>query len=155
MVDDWHLARPDLPVDSMQIWSRIVRLGQHLDTARRAAFSAHGLEVWEFDVLAALRRAGQPYQLSPGELLAQTHVTSGTMTNRVDRMSERGLVSRSTRPDDGRRVRVQLTASGKQRVDAALESLLQTERELSQGLDSDQLAVLESSLRTLLLSQSR
>ena len=73
--------------------SRLTRLARHLDRARRAAFAEHDLEGWEFDVLAALRRAGEPYVLSPGQLLAQTLVTSGTMTNRIDRLEARGLVS--------------------------------------------------------------
>ncbi|HSN44319.1 MAG TPA: helix-turn-helix domain-containing protein, partial [Propionibacteriaceae bacterium] len=95
-VDDliaaWGRERPDLTLAPMEIWSRIVRLAQHLDVARAAAYSTHGLEAWEFDVLAALRRSGEPYRLTPGQLLRETHVTSGTMTNRVDRLVTRGLV---------------------------------------------------------------
>src|SRR5690349_6070486 len=81
----------------------------HLDVARRAAFTEHGIERWEFDVLAALRRAGPPYQLSPGRLLKETLVTSGTMTNRVDRLVARELVERLPDPNDRRGVLVRLT----------------------------------------------
>ena len=70
----------------------ISRLARHLDRLRANAFSAHDLEAWEFDVLAALRRSGPLYRLSPGQLLRETLVTSGTMTNRVDRLTDRGLL---------------------------------------------------------------
>ena len=89
------------------------RLARHLDLARREAFAAHEIESWEFDVLAALRRAGAPYELSPGRLLRETLVTSGTMTNRVDRLAARGLVERYPDPDDRRGVIVRLTPEGK------------------------------------------
>src|SRR5215475_5104092 len=89
-VDDivarWHAERPDLDVAPFQVLSRVSRLAKHVDRARRGAFGAHGLEAWEFDVLSALRRQGAPYQLSPGALLRATLVTSGTMTNRIDRL---------------------------------------------------------------------
>src|SRR5215467_2014716 len=87
LVAAWQAERPDLDVAPLQVLSRVSRLAKHLDRARRAAFAAHGLEAWEFDVLSALRRHGAPYQLSPGSLLHATLVTSGTMTNRIDRMA--------------------------------------------------------------------
>src|SRR5487761_620635 len=86
LVDAWRAQRPDLDVEPMQVLSRISRLARHLDIARRGAFADHGLEAWEFDVLSALRRQGPPFQLTPGALLRATLVTSGTMTNRVDRL---------------------------------------------------------------------
>ncbi len=94
------------------------------------AFSSHGVESWEFDVLAALRRAGAPYELSPGRLLRETLVTSGTMTNRVDRLVGRGLVQRFPDPADRRGVLVRLTPEGKATVDGAFEALLDAERDL-------------------------
>src|SRR5215216_4920678 len=94
LVEAWARERPDLDLAPVEIFSRIGRLARHLDLARKAAFSTHGIESWEFDVLSALRRAGAPYELSPGRLLKATLVTSGTMTNRIDRLAERGLVER-------------------------------------------------------------
>src|SRR6059058_6697504 len=85
LIEAWRRERPDLDVAPLEVLSRVSRLARHLDRARGAAFSAHGLEPWEFDVLAALRRAGAPYELSPGQLTAEALVTSGTMTNRIDR----------------------------------------------------------------------
>src|SRR3954469_18138924 len=82
----WQRERPDLDVRPLTVLSRVSRLARHLALARRSAFARHDLETWEFDVLSALRRAGSPYRLSPGALLTQTLVTSGTMTNRIDRL---------------------------------------------------------------------
>jgi DNA-binding MarR family transcriptional regulator len=153
-VDDivarWRTERPDLDVAPLEVLSRVSRLAKHLDRARRAAFAAHGLEAWEFDVLSALRRQGPPYQLSPGALLRSTLVTSGTMTNRIDRLAETGLVRRNKDPQDKRGVLVLLTDAGKVTVDAAMSALLDRERELLDGLDRSQQADLASLLRILL-----
>ena len=126
----WARELPDLDVSPLGSLSRIGRLARHLDRARRDAFAAHQLEVWEFDVLAALRRAGDPYELSPSELIRQTLSTSGTMTNRVNRLEERGLVRRQPNAADRRGVRVRLTAQGKQLVSGALRDLLDFERQV-------------------------
>ena len=98
LVAAWARERPDLDVRPLEVLSRVTRLARHLDRARRTAFAAHGLETWEFDVLAALRREGKPYVLSPGQLISQTMVTSGTMTNRVDRLEHAGLRPAAARP---------------------------------------------------------
>ncbi len=134
----------------MQVLSRISRLARHLDRARRAAFTAHGLESWEFDVLSALRRQGAPYQLSPGALLHATLVTSGTMTNRIDRLTDAGLVGRQPDLQDKRGVLVTLTTRGLAAVDAALADLLRSERQLLTGLDTGQQRDLADLLRVLL-----
>jgi DNA-binding MarR family transcriptional regulator len=153
-VDDivarWQRERPDLDVTPLQVLSRVSRLARHLDRARRAAFAAHGLETWEFDVLSALRRQGPPYQLSPGALLRATLVTSGTMTNRIDRLAEAGLVSRHRDQQDKRSVLVQLTDSGRRTVDAAMTDLLSRERDLLTGLGPGEQADLAGLLRVLL-----
>ena len=150
LVAAWRAERPDLDVEPLQVLSRVSRLARHLDRARRAAFEAHGLQAFEFDVLSALRRQGPPYQLSPGALLRATLVTSGTMTNRIDRLAAAGLVSRRPDPQDRRGVLVALTPAGQVAVDAALADLLLRERELLTGLDSQQQEVLAGMLRTLL-----
>ena len=117
IVDAWRRERPDLDVSPMQVLSRVSRLADLLDDRRAAAFVEHGLQAHEFDVLAALRRSGEPFEMTAGELCTATHVTSGTMTSRLDRLVSRKLVIR--RPDevDGRLVRVRLTGSGRRRVD--------------------------------------
>jgi DNA-binding MarR family transcriptional regulator len=115
------------------------------------AFAEHALESWEFDVLAALRRAGEPYELSPGRLLKETLVTSGTMTNRVDRLESRGLVERLPDPTDRRGVLVRLTPAGRTTVDGALEGLLSRERDLLGRLDTSEQRRLAALLRTLVV----
>ena len=102
IVAAWHHVRPDLDLEPLTVFSRVSRLARHLDLARRTAFARHSLETWEFDVLSALRRAGEPFRLSPGTLVTQTLVTSGTMTNRIDRLESRGFVKRHRSPDDRR-----------------------------------------------------
>jgi DNA-binding MarR family transcriptional regulator len=134
LIAAWRRERPDLDVEPMEVLSRVTRLARHLDLARRTAFAAHGLESWEFDVLSALRRAGRPYELSPGQLIRETMVTSGTMTNRVDRLTDKGLVDRLPDPDDRRGVLVRLTRRGQSSVDAALEDLLRREQALLKDL---------------------
>ncbi len=151
LVAAWRRERPDLDVAPIEVLSRVSRLARHLDRGRRQAFGAHGLQPWEFDVLAALRRAGPPYQLSPGRLLRETLVTSGTMTNRVDRLVVRRLVRRSPATNDRRGVIVQLTADGRARVDAAFAALLERERELLAGLDDVNRTRLAGLLRVLLV----
>lgn len=133
----------------MEVLSRVTRLAHHLDRHRRQAFSQHELESWEFDVLAALRRSGGDYQLSPGQLLRETMVTSGTMTNRVDRLVSRQLVQRISHPDDRRGVLVRLTDAGQQAVDSALSDLLDAEQQILSVLPSAQRDQLAESLRHL------
>ena len=149
LVSAWRRERPDLDVSPLEVLSRVTRLARHLDRARRTAFTERGLETWEFDVLSALRRAGTPYQLSPGQLLTQTLVTSGTMTNRIDRLAAKGLVVRGPDPSDRRGVLVRLTDSGRELTDAALTSLLKNERELLSALPDARLEVLADLLREL------
>lgn len=147
----WMTQRPDQDVSPLHVLSRIGRLARRLDLARRDAFAGHGLEAWGFDVLSALRRAGEPFALTPGQLIRQTLVTSGTMTNRVDRLERAGLVTRAPDPSDRRGTLVRLTPQGLQRVDLALADLLDKERQLLDALDADQRDQLAGLLRTLLV----
>lgn len=149
LVAAWARERPDLDVRPLEVLSRVSRLARHLDRARGTAFAAHGLDTWEFDVLAALRRAGRPYVLSPGQLVDQTLVTSGTMTNRIDRLERQGLVTRAPDPSDRRGVQVRLTSAGKKQVDGALADLLAQEREVLSALPARQRETLAGLLRQL------
>ena len=151
LVEAWRRERDDLDLAPVEVFSRISRLARLLDKARREAFTAHRIETWEFDVLAALRRAGRPYQLTPGALLKQTMVTSGTMTNRVDRLVHRGFVERFPDPSDRRGVLVRLTATGKVTVDGAFETLLDSERDLLSDLARDDRARLAALLKQLMV----
>jgi DNA-binding MarR family transcriptional regulator len=146
----WARELPGVDVTPLGSLSRISRLAKHLDRARRDAFAAQELEVWEFDVLAALRRQGRPYVLSPGELIRSTLSTSGTMTNRVNRLEARGLVIRQPNHDDRRGVLVKLTDEGRDRVQQALAELLAYERRVLSAIEPEQREELARLLRRLL-----
>lgn len=150
IVAAWRREAPHLQVEPLHVLSRVSRFARHLDRARKEAFSRHHLEVWEFDVISALRRAGAPYELSPGALVQQTLSTSGTMTNRIDRLERRGLVERHRDPSDRRGVKVRLTAAGAEVADAAMHDLLVREHELLAHLPEPERAQLADSLRALL-----
>ena len=149
LITAWQRERPDVDVSPMHVLSRVTRLALHLDRARKQAFADHDLESSEFDVLSALRRSGEPCQLSPGRLVQETLVTSGTMTNRVDRLVRKGLVTRLPDPSDRRGVQVRLTARGCAAVDGALDALLLHEHDLLAGLSPTDASSLADALRTL------
>ena len=150
IVAAWHRERPDLDVEPLQVLSRLDRLAGLLGERRAAIFARHDLRRHECDVLAVLRRSGAPFELTAGELAARTYVTSGTMTSRLDGLTERGLVTRAPDREDGRLVRVALTRAGRSIVDAAFEALLDAERELLTPLGADSRALLAQHLRALL-----
>jgi DNA-binding MarR family transcriptional regulator len=150
IVQAWRRERPDLDLAPVEVFSRVGRLSRLLDRARKAAFAEQHVEPWEFDVLAALRRTGKPYRLSPSQLLRETMVTSGTMTNRVDRLEARGYVARSADPRDRRGVLVGLTTAGKRAVDGAFEMLILSERELLAELSTAERRELAGLLKRLM-----
>lgn len=150
IVEAWRRERPDLDVEPLHVFSRVSRLARLLDLDRTSAFARHELEGWEFDVLSALRRAGEPYQLSPGRLVQETLVTSGTMTNRIDRLAAKGWVERLPSPTDRRGVIVRLTKGGQAAVDAAMADLLSREGELLDDMSADERAALTRALKRLL-----
>ena len=149
LVEGWRRALPGTDVSPLEVLSRVTRLARHLDRQRAVVFASHELETWSFDVLSALRRCGPPHQLSPGQLLAQTLVTSGTMTNRLDHLEARGLVRRRPDPLDARSIRVQLTPAGRRKADAALEALVAREDAILGALDQTERAALAGLLRRL------
>ena len=149
IVAQWGRERPDVDVSGMAIIGRISRLHRAIGPQLDRVFAAHDLESWEFDVLATLRRHGPPFQLTPGRLLESTMVTSGAMTNRLDRLEQRGLVTRSKSPSDGRQVLVTLTDSGRRLVDVAVVDHAANELELLETLDAGQQAQLIGLLRQL------
>ncbi len=155
ILQQWGRERPDLDCSPMGIVGRISQLQREMYLAQRATFARYGLDAPSFDVLAALRRAGPPYQLTPTALMRTALVTSGAITQRLDRLEERGLITRERSEVDGRAVVVTLTLAGKAALDAALPDHLETERQLLDGLSTaerDQLAAL---LRRLLVARGR
>ncbi|MFA6298021.1 MAG: MarR family transcriptional regulator [Nocardioides sp.] len=126
----WGVERPDLDVSPQGIIGRLHRLAVQLDEELRPVFAAAGLSDGDFDVMAALRRSGAPYELSPGQIADTTMVTSGAVTKRLDRLEGAGLVSRRTSTDDGRARRVRLTERGRALVDETFERHMANERRL-------------------------
>ncbi|MGH1504167.1 MAG: MarR family winged helix-turn-helix transcriptional regulator [Acidimicrobiales bacterium] len=145
----WRRERPDVDVWPMAVIGRISRLERAFKPLLERVFARHGLEAWEFDVLASLRRAGEPYQLTPGQLLDTMMVASATMTHRLDRLEGRGLVVRAKSVDDGRRVIVALTADGLATIDGALDDHVANEAALLGALDDEQRDALVDLLRIL------
>jgi DNA-binding MarR family transcriptional regulator len=145
LVAAWRRELPGIDPSPFEVLSRVTRLARHVERARQEVLGRHGLEGWMFDVLAALRRSGPPYELTPGQLLAQTLVSSGAMTHRVDRLEALGWVRRKRSAVDGRSVLVRLTAAGRRTVDAAVIELLEREETILSGLartERDRLAAL-------------
>jgi DNA-binding MarR family transcriptional regulator len=151
----WARERPDLDCSPMGIIGRISQLQREVNLAQRATFARHGLDVPSFDVLAALRRAGPPYQLTPTALMRTALVTSGAITQRLDRLEEKGLITRTRSEADGRAVVVTLTAAGRTALDTALPDHLDTERKLLEGLTDDDLDQLAALLRKFLVTLGR
>lgn len=137
ILDQWNRERPDLDVGPMGLLGRITRLRGHLAREIEAELEKHGLSSSSFDVLATLRRSGAPYRLSPGELIATTMVTSGTMTNRIDQLEKAGLVERTTNPDDRRSMIIALTSKGLATVDAAVTAHVANQHRLVEGLTEE------------------
>ena len=151
----WRSERPDLDCSPMGIIGRISQLQREVHLAQRSTFAKHGLDVPSFDVLAALRRAGPPYQLTPTALMRTALVTSGAITQRLDRLEERGLITRERSRDDGRAIVVSLTDDGRKALDAALPDHLETERTLLDGLSEDDREQLAGLLRRFLVTLGR
>ena len=149
IVSQWHEQRPDVDVSGMAIIGRISRLERMIRPRLNATFARHGLESWEFDVLATLRRSGPPFRLSAGQLLRSMMITSGTMTNRIDRLEERGFIRRQPDPDDRRAVLVELTKSGLAKIDAALPDHAANEQRIIEALSSRDRDTLVRLLRKL------
>jgi len=136
--------------DATDRTSRLLRLARHLELARGETLATRDLDVWEYDVLAALRASGGRYELSPGELILQTQVSSGTMTNRIDRLDRRGYVTREPDPADRRGVLVRLTVSGRKKIDVVLAELAKAEAVIWQQLGERKRTNLDDAARELL-----
>ena len=150
IIAEWQRERPDLDVSPIGIIGRLHRLAATLTDELTEVYRKHGLGEGEFDVLAALRRAGEPFERAPGDLANHTMVTTGAMTKRVDRLEAAGLVTRRPSADDGRGRVVALTAKGRETIDRAFEAHIANEQRLVGMLDPADRAALEPILRVWL-----
>jgi DNA-binding MarR family transcriptional regulator len=149
IVEQWRRERPDLDTDPMLVVGRLFRVTGELDRRLRPPFAAAGLGNGDFDVLAALRRAGAPYALSAGELSRTVLVTTGAITKRVDRLEARGLVTRAVDEEDSRGRRIALTDEGVALTDELIAVHLENQRRLVAGLTGSEQARLAELLRRL------
>ncbi|MEV7225675.1 MULTISPECIES: MarR family transcriptional regulator [Polymorphospora] len=147
---EWARERPDVDVAPQGVIGRLHRLAAHLTEELCVVYHRHGLGEGEFDVLAALRRAGEPYERAPGELARFTMVTTGAMTKRIDRLERDGLVTRRRSGSDGRGRVVALTPAGRRLIDQAFTEHMRNERRLLDALTPQEAAHLEALLTTWL-----
>ncbi|MEE1753655.1 MarR family winged helix-turn-helix transcriptional regulator [Streptomyces sp. SP18CS02] len=149
----WAVVRPDLDTVPMAVYGRVYRLANAMSDQVGKAYAPFGVSRGEFDVLATLRRSGEPYTLSPRELSATLMLTTGGMTGRLDRLERAGLLGRSPDPHDRRGLRVTLSERGRELVDEAVEAGLAVQRAaLESALDESEARQLAELLRKLLMA---
>jgi len=150
IVEQWRRERPDLNVAPLALMGRLLRAADLADAAFADGLAGYELGPGWFDLMAALRRAGSPYELNPTQLMRETMISSGGMTKRLDRLTEAGLVRRRPDPDDRRGTLVQLTPRGVALIDAALETHIANEDRVLSSLNASERRSLDALLRKLL-----
>ncbi|MEU0406719.1 MarR family transcriptional regulator [Streptomyces griseorubiginosus] len=150
IIDQWAAVRPDLDTRAMEVFGRIYRLARAMGDRVERAYAPYGISRGEFDVLATLRRAGEPYTLSPRQLSSTLMLTTGGMTGRLDKLERAALLRRSPDPHDRRGLQVTLTDKGLSVIDEAVEAGLTTQTQALATLPDDRAAQLADLLRELL-----
>ena len=152
LLEQWHKARPELDVSGLSTAVRIELIAKLLRRGTEKALAKVGLKTWEYDVLSALRRQVQPFELPATELARASLLTSGAMTTRIDHLESARLVERRPDPNDRRGVRVRLTSTGRKLIDAALHARLNAAEASIKGLSAAERRSIEKGLRKLLVS---
>jgi DNA-binding MarR family transcriptional regulator len=152
LVAQWQRLRPDFDAGAMEVVGRIFRASRFLEAGLGRALGQLNLNRGEFDVLASLLRAGPPNRLTPSALSDSLLISNGTMTYRIDRLEETGMVRRRPDPKDRRTTLVELTRNGRAVAERALAATLEAERRMTEGLTERQRAALAANLRALLAS---
>ncbi|GAB2844510.1 MarR family transcriptional regulator [Streptomyces deserti] len=155
IIDQWAAVRPDLDTAAMEIFGRIYRISRAMGDRMEKAYAKYGISRGEFDVLATLRRAGEPYTLSPRQLSATLMLTTGGMTGRLDKLERAGLLRRSPDPHDRRGLQVTLTEQGLDLIDEAVGAGLAVQTEALSALGAEQAGQLADLLRELLFATER
>ncbi|NLR99222.1 MarR family transcriptional regulator [Rhizobium sp. P38BS-XIX] len=150
ILEQWRRERPDLDTTAMGLFGRMRNLTLHLSREMEKTFARFDLNSANFDMLATLRRSGEPYTLSPSDLMETMMVTSGTMTNRIDQLEKAGLVARSQNPNDGRSFLISLTPKGFELIDAAVTAHVETQARLVSSLSDEERTALNGLLRDYL-----
>lgn len=152
ILEQWRRERPDLDTTAMGLFGRMRNLTLHLSREMEKTFARFDLNSANFDMLATLRRSGEPYALSPSDLMDTMMVSSGTMTNRIDQLEKAGLVSRSQNPNDGRSFLISLTPEGFKLIDAAVTAHVETQARLVSSLSPEERTAIDGLLRNYLAS---
>lgn len=151
ILEEWQQELPQLDTSALGIIGRVLRIARLLEKHRESVLVEYGLNVWSFDVLATLRRQGQPFRLKPTELYSLLMLSSGAMTNRIDRLEQDGIVTRVRDAEDRRSVMVQLTPKGIQLADTVMPILFEKEKQLLSQFTADELQLSIPMLRKLLM----
>ena len=152
ILEQWQRESPQLDVSALAVTGRVMRIARLLEKHRETVLTEYGLNVWSFDVLATLRRQGSPYQLKPTDLYGLLMLSSGAMTNRIDRLEEDGLVVRLRDRDDRRSVIVQLTPKGIELMDTVMPVLFEKEKQFLEEFTKTETQTFTKLLRRFLLS---
>ena len=152
MLNQWTLERPDLDTSALAVVVRILMLHKTFLRQATSALSPLDLELWEYDVLSALRRQGKPYELAATELARETAISTGAMTNRIDRLVARKLLHRRADLEDRRGVNVALTPNGIRMIDKAIQLRLEAANQGISGLGRKERAQLAGLLRKVVLA---
>ncbi|WP_404971691.1 MarR family winged helix-turn-helix transcriptional regulator [Vibrio campbellii] len=150
VVSQWAKEKPELDTEPMAIMGRLMRIAKHMENHVAELHKSYDLKMGEFDVLATLRRSGKPYRLTPSELISSMMLTSGAMTNRLDKLEKKGLIAREHSKEDRRSVTVELTAKGFELIDSLIEQHLQAQHELMGSLSSAEKGQVNQALKLLL-----
>jgi DNA-binding MarR family transcriptional regulator len=151
VIERWTEERPDLDVSSIAVVGRLLRIAGLIEQRLERLCREEGFSFWAFTVLTALRRAGKPYRLTPGQLQAAGMVSAAAVTKRIARLEELELVERLPDPADGRGALVGLTRRGLQVVDSLSERVLGEERAVIAVLDAGEREALAQLLKAVLL----
>lgn len=152
ILEQWQRESSQLDVSALAVTGRMMRIARLLEKHRETVLAEYGLNVWSFDVLATLRRQGSPYQLKPTDLYGLLMLSSGAMTNRIDRLEEDGVVVRLRDPDDRRSVIVQLTPKGIELMDTVMPVLFEKEKQFLEQFTTNETQTFTKLLRRFLLS---
>lgn len=147
VIQQWDTEIPELETQSMALIGRLSRVYKHMESDITALHRSYGLTSGEFDVLATLKRSGAPYQLTPSALIESMMLTSGAMTNRIDKLESKALISRTHSEQDRRSVTVELTKQGLALIDTLVFEHVSTQKRLTQGLDQKQMLELNNLMK--------
>ncbi|WGV98999.1 MarR family transcriptional regulator [Vibrio sp. YMD68] len=150
VIEQWAIEKPELDTEPMAMLGRLLRISKHLETQIADTHKRYDLKLGEFDVLATLRRSGKPFSLTPSDLINSMMLTSGAMTNRLDKLEKKGLIERSHSQEDRRSVHVKLTNDGLVLIDEMMMEHVAVQSNLVESLSDSQKKQLNQLLTTWL-----